>query len=154
MFLCSTNHQFQAPSGSWPSAGLTTRASARLAIRRRHMFSAPRFVSDTDDCTHVHQGTSSIYEQPFILRVRRSAAHYDHAIVNIAVVSRSAWAQSHVRPLLLFDPRSAMKRLEAAVLARRSQYGCWFQQLSLMRCSFRPTSAQPNGRPCSKGDWS
>src|SRR5438105_7192317 len=74
MFLCSTNHQFQAPSGSWPSAGLTTTASARLAIRRRHMFSAPRFVSDTDDCTHVHQGTSAIYEQPFIFRLRLSAA--------------------------------------------------------------------------------
>jgi len=38
------------------------------------MFSAPRFVGDTDDCTHVHQGTSAIYEQPFIFRLRLSAA--------------------------------------------------------------------------------
>jgi hypothetical protein len=44
VFLCSTNHQFQAPSGSWASAGLTKMASARLAMRERHMFPAPRFL--------------------------------------------------------------------------------------------------------------
>jgi hypothetical protein len=38
------------------------------------MFSAPKFVSDTDDCTQVHQGLSAIYEQPFTLGLRLSAA--------------------------------------------------------------------------------